>query len=264
MPLDALPARVLSAFGAPAPGRSLPGGQGGSWRAGDLVLKRGGGAVHDWWAEAQARIVLDGVRLADPVRTRDGAWSCEGWTATRWLDGHGPDLSSASGWLAVLRAGRAFHLAVAHLSRPQCLDDRQDPWALADREAWGERSSRLRPELAALGRRLQRALQPLGPSQVVHGDLTGNVLVSTRQGPALLDVSPYWRPTAYAEGVVVADALCRYGAPASVLEDAEVGVPAVARALLFRLATTQHLAHRADDLADQAERYERAVAALGL
>ena len=220
--MDLPPGRVLRAFRAQEGPRRLAGGRGGSWAVAGLVLKRASGPVHEWWAEAMAHVVLDGLRLAAPVRTRRGEWSCDGWSATRWLEGSGPDHRDGSTWLEVLEAGRLFHDAVATLSRPGCLDGRQDRWALADRAAWGERVLDLHPALAGVGRRLHRALEPLGPSQLVHGDLTGNVLLSETLPPAVIDISPYWRPRDYAAGVVIADALCWHDAPPSLVEQSGV------------------------------------------
>ena len=76
-------------------------------------------------------------------------------------------------------------------------------------------------------------------------------------------MSPYWRPPAYAEGVVIADALCWHGAPASLLDATGVPVRAVARALLFRLATSNSLP-ASDRVPDEARRYEDAASAIGL
>ena len=101
----------------------------------------------------------------------------------------------------------------------------------------------------------------------MHADLTGNVLFSPRLPPAVIDISPLWRPPAYAEGVVVADALCWHGAQASLLDQAGVSVPAVARALLFRMATTNQAAFSGGgvvDLDDEARRYDRAAEAIGI
>lgn len=232
-----------------------------------MVLKPGGGPVHTWLAETLGGLSPVGLRLATPLRTLHGTWSCAGWSATRWIEGAEPDRGGLSGWLQVVEAGRAFHRAVAHLARPACLDTRDDRWAVADRFAWAERNLDLRPELAGVGRRLRAAVEPLGPPQVVHGDLTGNVLCSPTLPPAVIDVSPYWRPTGYAEGVVIADALCWHGAAASLLDHAGVPVAAVARALLFRLATTSQAASVGSagvDVEDEARRYDRAATAIGV
>jgi hypothetical protein len=254
---------VLQAFGVAGPARPLAGGQGTSWVAGDLVFKPGGGPLHEWLAGALAGVAADGFRLAAPVCTPGGAWTVEGWAATRWVEGGEPDRSAVSTWRDILTAGRAFHRAVAQLERPALLDARQDWWALADRAVWGERSIRFRPEFAAVAQRLQGAPAPSGRPQLVHADLTNNVLFAPGQAPAIIDISPYWRPPAYAEGVVVADALCWHGAPASLWRTVDVPAAAVARALLFRMATTNERADGAD-VRDEARRYELAAEAIGL
>ncbi|MEU8816770.1 TIGR02569 family protein [Actinoplanes sp. NPDC048796] len=260
-------AAVRHAFGVAGPARRLTGGQGTSWAAGDVVLKPDGGVPHEWLAEAFADLTCQGFRLAAPVRARDGAWSVRGWSATRWVPGAEPDYSAVSTWHDILAAGRAFHRAVADLGRPAFLDTRRDWWAQADRAAWAERPVRFVPEFAALARRLESALEPLGRPQLVHADLTRNVLFAPGLPPAIIDISPYWRPPAYAEGVVVADALCWHGAPSSLWRTVDVPAPAVARALLFRMATTNErvLSGGAGvDLRDEARRYGRAAAAIGL
>lgn len=267
MSVDQPPADVLRAFGVEEPARPLTGGQGTSWVAEDVVLKPGGGPVHEWLAEALDDVVPVGFRLAAPVRTLHGTWSWDGWTATRWVEGTEPDRTKPSTWLGIIEAGRAFHHAVAHLDRPDCLDSRDDWWAIADRVAWEECGIQLRPELVDLSRRLRRVVEPLGAPQIVHGDLTGNVLFSPTLPPAVIDISPYWRPSEYAEGVVIADALCWHGAPASLLDQAGVSAAVVARALLFRMVTTSQAVSAGQagvDVEDEARRYDVAAAAIGV
>jgi uncharacterized protein (TIGR02569 family) len=231
------------------------------------VFKPGGGRTYEWLAEVLEDLSLDGIRVARPVRTRRGAWLCQGWSAARWVEGSDPDRSRTSTWIEILAAGRALHRAFAHLRRPECLSARRDRWALADRSAWGERPTRFCPELDRTARRLQDALVPLGPSQVVHGDLTLNVLFAPGMPPAVIDISPYWRPPEYAEAVVVADALSWHDATPSLPELAGVSVGAVARALLFRMATTNERVVSGVggvDLRDEARRFRRAATAIGL
>ncbi|SNY71349.1 aminoglycoside phosphotransferase [Paractinoplanes atraurantiacus] len=266
MSRDPLPSAVLRAFGADGPARPLAGGQGTSWAADHVVLKPDGGALHEWLAEAFADVTCEGFRLAAPVRARDGAWSAHGWSATRWVEGTEPDYSAASTWQEILTAGRAFHRAVAHVGRPPFLDTRQDWWAQADRTAWSERTTSFVPEFVTLARRLEPALHPLGTPQLVHADLTQNVLFAPGLPPAIIDISPYWRPPAYADGIVVADALSWHDAPSSLWKTVGVSPAAVARALLFRMATTnERLLSGADaNLRDEARRYGRAATAIGL
>jgi hypothetical protein len=48
---------------------------------------------------------------------------------------------------------------------------------------------------------------------LVHGDLLGNALFDDGLPPAIIDWPSYWRPASWAAAVVVADALCWFGAP---------------------------------------------------
>lgn len=73
--------------------------------------------------------------------------------------------------------------------------------------------------------------------QLVHGDLTGNVLFAEGLTPAIIDFSPFWRPAPYASAIVVADALVWEGADESLL-DAVAHIPHfpqfLVRALIMR------------------------------
>ncbi|MGL5929744.1 MAG: hypothetical protein ACRCY8_12480, partial [Dermatophilaceae bacterium] len=172
-------------------------------------------------------------------------------------------------WPDVVAAGRAFHDAVAALPRPALVDQATGAWAAADRAAWGEQRLDVHPRLREIADRLRARADEAGtgPAQVVHGDLTGNVLGAPGGAPVVIDVSPYWRPPAYAEGVVVADAVTWHGAPGSLADELGVGRSAVARGLLFRVLTTSER-HRhgggSAALDRDAEHYVRAVDALGL
>jgi uncharacterized protein (TIGR02569 family) len=75
------------------------------------------------------------------------------------------------------------------------------------------------------------------PHQLVHGDLTGNVLFAAELPPAIIDFSPFWRPPPYASAIVVADALVWEGADETLL-DAVAHIPRfpqfLVRALIMR------------------------------
>ncbi len=201
-------------------------------------------------------------------RAADGAWVVEGWGAVSVLPGATASEGVAD-WRRVVAAARALHAATASLVRPALLDQRTDPWAVADRAAWDEGPASVAPGRDELVARLRAALAApasLGPAQLVHGDLTDNVLLAPGEPPGIIDVSPYWRPASYAEGIVVADALCWHGATAHLPRELGVPIAAVARGLLFRLLTRtdEHLPHDADRLQDEVHRYTTVLDALGL
>jgi hypothetical protein len=119
--------------------------------------------------------------------------------------------------------------------------------------AWGERDpeSVLADAPGPLGgqlRSLLAALRPVHqPSQLIHGDLGGNVLFAGGEPPVVIDFSPYRRPAGLALAVAVAavDALMWSGADPAILGQltAQAGCdPAdfgqlLARALVYRLVT---------------------------
>ncbi|MFF3215584.1 aminoglycoside phosphotransferase [Streptomyces sp. NPDC002886] len=267
---------VLAAFELAGSPLRLPGGEGRSVRVGNVVLKPAGPDIElaEWLAGTMAAVSEDGFRLARPLRARTGAWSYGGWTASRFVPGTDPDHTAAPRWLDILTAGRAFHHALAHVPRPGLLDHRNDRWATADLVAWQEQEADLHPALRKAYRELTALLGPTprARAQLIHGDLTGNVLFAPGQAPAVIDFSPYWRPPVYAEAIVVADALIWHGASAELLHQA---APAngpgftqyVVRAVIFRLVTTsEHLRSlptgNSQGTASEARRYEHAVRTL--
>jgi uncharacterized protein (TIGR02569 family) len=137
----------------------------------------------------------------------------------------------------VLRAGAAFHRAIAHVPKPDFLECRDHPWARADRVAWGEEEG---PRDALLDR-LRAAYRPVHlPEQLIHGDLLGNVLFAPGRPPTLIDWAPYWRPAAYASAIAVADAVCWQGHALDRLasdHDIPEWRQLLLRALVFRMAT---------------------------
>ena len=117
---------------------------------------------------------------------------------------------------------------------------RADQWALGDRAAWEEAEvpvpAALRKQVAATAA-LRRSIELR--SQVVHGDLCGNVLFAPGLPPAVLDFSPFFRPAEYAEAILVADAIIWEGAPADLVSALrrDTAAQMLVRASLFRLYT---------------------------
>lgn len=255
------PAGVLEAFGAEAPPRLLRGGQGTAWLAGSVVLKPRDLPLAALRWQATVLPGLQGrpdVRVAGPLRTRDGRLTVAGWTAWPYLPGtHLPGR-----WRDIVATGRALSAAVRDLPRPAFLARRDDPWAAADRVAWGE--SPVEPFLGlATVRDLTVHLRPVHDrAQIVHGDLTGNVLFHQGLPPAVIDLSVYWRPPTLAAAVVVADAMVWEGADERLLRTVAADAPGLAqcllRALLFRIVTDS-LQHPSAD-AEWEEAYRPTVA----
>jgi uncharacterized protein (TIGR02569 family) len=233
------PRAVLAAFGATGPLERLTGGKGGTWRCGDIVLKPAEGIPETLW---RARILSSlpaspRFRTARPLRTVDGDWLAQGWEATALVAGKAEPTRIDD----IVRAGVAFHQAVAAVPRPSFLDARDDAWTYGDRLAWSEPVPDGSTAPSVLLEPLMDARRPVGIApQVVHGDLTGNVLFADGRPPAIIDWPAYWRPPAWASAVAVVDALCWHEVAAGVIGRwghlPEWGQMLI-RALIYRIAT---------------------------
>ena len=228
----------------------------GGFKCGEVVLS----VIADharaaWSAKVRETLFIDGVRLARPVRSTDGRYVVSGWRADTFVAGT-PEPRHDE----VVSAGVRLHEATAKLERPRFLTQAPvPPWSdvdvfiAADRAAWedrplqslppgarvspgsadGERSADLLNQLAGLRKPTK------SPNQLVHGDLYGTVLFSGTAAPGITDITPYWRPTSWAAGVVVVDALSWGEADDGLIErwDALPEWPQMLlRALMFRLA----------------------------
>ena len=127
--------------------------------------------------------------------------------------------------------------------RPPVLDGRDDRWAVAERLAFEGADADVLVAAAPDVRGLVRSLLdlrhdvPLGPSQLVHGDLAGNVLLDAAGAPVVIDVAPYWRPSGWAEAVAVLDAVLWSGADPRAVAGWAAGTHGqlMVRAALFRV-----------------------------
>ncbi|WP_199546244.1 TIGR02569 family protein [Streptomyces sp. N35] len=257
------PSHVLVAFGAADEAVPLPGGQGGTWRAGPIVVKPTGSAEETAWRAE----ILDALpesadfRVARPVRASGGTpsgrgtWTADGWEAWHLVAGRTDPHRTQD----VVRTGEAFHAALAALApgRPGFLDTRDDAWTRADALSWdldheAEADTSdgsdgafgmLAPLLAA------RTPLTTGDEQPVHGDLLGNVLFADGLPPAVIDWPVYWRPPAWASAVAVVDALLWYeGDPGLLtpwLRD-PCRHQLLLRALIYRVATTREAGRPAE------------------
>jgi uncharacterized protein (TIGR02569 family) len=259
------PSAVLDAFGVKGSPVPLIGGQGRSVLVGEFVFKPAEGSADEVeWAASlfESLVPDDGFRLPRQLRATDGRSVVDGWTASQFLAGEpGP----REHWVGVLRAGRAFHAALRGVSRPDFLDRRTHPWAVGDRVAWGEQDIDVIDDLAAPFSALLTLRRPIRQTdaQLIHGDLTGNVLFAEDEAPAVIDFSPYWRPPAFAEAIVIADGLLWFDLPSNLLTgdgDHPDWSQMLVRALIFRLVAQSESAVRVGRAQPgESERYARAT-----
>jgi uncharacterized protein (TIGR02569 family) len=247
--LDVVPEGVLAAFGVAGvvPVR-LPGGQGSAWRAGQVVLKPADSPrAGRWFAEVCDALAGPGFRVPRPVRAVTGDWLAHGWACYQWVPGAAADWSGVSPhWPAMIAVSRALHVALAGVPVPAWLGTVENPWTIGDQVAWGERDPGplLGPaagQIAGQVRRLLAVLRPVDlPSQLIHADLSGNVLFADGMPPAVIDFSPLERPAGWPLAIAAVDALQWQQARLEVL-GLLAGEPELdqllARALIYRQIT---------------------------
>ena len=191
--METPPRAVLEAFGVAGAVMRLDGGEGRTVRAGDAVLK----PIHDvaeaeWTQSLLDAVVLDGVRIASPISTDQGAWVHDGWVGSRFVPALRP---AAPDWTTVVDAGLRFGDAVEAVRRggEDVLDRRHHRWAIADRAAWGEEAPALSSPATEVREAIATQLLTTADRErhFVHGDLGGNVFLDPSDVPVVLDVSPY-------------------------------------------------------------------------
>lgn len=258
------PQSVLHAFNIHDPLEPMPGGRGLCFLAGDIILRPVDHRAETEWVSGMLLQLSKlehadlNYRIARPLVTGHSSISplpnqfiSHGWSASSFVSGQpGPE----EHWAQILTTSRAFHHDLKSLvpTPPAFLSLKTDRWAEADRVTWDEKRledvpdvnhsvlTLLRPSLA----RLVALKKPLPPdaleSQLVHGDLTGNVLFEDDLAPAIIDLSPMWRPVEFAEAVVVSDGLTNHGQGVELIHlygTDELRLQILLRALYWRLVT---------------------------
>lgn len=230
------PLHVRAAFGAKEIEPELV-EAGPQWRCADIALRPvTNPAEATWVAQTLGELDVPELRIGRPLRASDGRWVVGGWAAFRLVAGR-PEPR----YDEVVAASLRLHKATVDLPVPRFLTARSDVFATADRAAAATEDVQLNP---ARGGRLFDVLtgsrKPLGlRSQVVHGDLFGNVLFAGDSPPGIVDFVAYHRPAEWAAAVVVVDALAWGGADDGILRrwsHLAEWPQVLLHALLFRLA----------------------------
>ena len=266
---EAVPEGVLAAFGVGGvvPER-LPGGQGTTWRAGQLVLKPADSVLAGrWFADVYDALNGPGFRSAAASAPGDrrlgGHWvgraggGC-GWRCRWTWSGH---LAALAGADRYGKQGAALHaLADVPVHRPWRgpLRRTREAAVIGDQVAWGERDPGPLLGLAAAGqvagqvRPLLAALRPVDLPDQLPSMRTwrANVLFADGLPPAVIDFSPLERPAGLPLAVVAVDALPGGTQARPEVLDQLIGEPRTRpatgqRALIYRHVNRDRQARRA-------------------
>ncbi len=207
---------ILKAFGVSGKPTRLKGGQGICYLVDNIVFKPSYSIVEaSWMSDLYNNLSSNQFRVPKPIRAKNSKWIFNQWTANKFLEGKHEDENYAE----AIKISKIFHKDLLQIPKPDFFDKRNDVWAVADKIAWGELPL---PNFELTNKPLQQISKLLKknklPNQLIHGDWgPGNLLFSNTLPPAVIDVSPYWRPANFAIAVMIIDALVYEGADKSII-----------------------------------------------
>jgi len=253
---------ILEAFSIHGTPIKLSGGQGTSFKAGNVVLKPVENEEEtNCLAELTSNILEKGFRIARPIKTKSGEWVFKGWKANKFVKGQ----EVKRKWGEKLSVCQKFHKSLVGIPKPAFLDRIDNPWAIADKMVWGELPLKYGEKLAPSMHKLEKLIKPISPvNQMIHGDMTGNILFYPFASPAVIDLSLYWHPAKYAEAIIVVDSIVWYDAPDSLIDKLENTFETnqlLIRATMWRIKTKEEYiakyGKKGDDL--EIEHYQHLI-----
>jgi uncharacterized protein (TIGR02569 family) len=202
--ISTVSALIAQAFDSAGALHVLPGGEGRTYRAGNVIYRREANVAEaTYLADVYHTLSEIGFRVPKPLRAKQGGWiSPSGWSAWTFVAGRPASKEDVP---SVIAAIRAFHHALAQQPYPAYLATRDTPYDRADQAAWDTPPDAIDPHLVPLVSELLRLRQPIAPlrAQLIHGDLNEeNILVAPGVPPAIIDLTPYWHPPEFALAVL--------------------------------------------------------------
>lgn len=230
---------ILEVFGISGKIEKLSGGQGQCVRVGDFVLKPiEETAKYSWVGKVLESVSTYDLAMAKPLRSKNGNFVENGFGITQYLPGD----FFAGRIEEKIKACQILNQLLQSIKEPQEWINWSSPWQLANQIAWEEATlpdntdTRSREIIEAI----KAAYKPIDlPKQLIHSDLAGNILFNGTS-PIIIDFSPEFRPSAYAEVLLITDSLAWHQEKAESLwvlpHSRRLVVQLALRAIVFRLA----------------------------
>ncbi|OMF24121.1 hypothetical protein BK133_23160 [Paenibacillus sp. FSL H8-0548] len=219
----------------------LSGGQNTSLLVGHAVLKPVDDIQHsEWLLNIIHKINPQGYRLSKPIRSKHGTFVSKGWACTHY--DRGQDIKGRIE--EKLLVSRLFHRDLSTINFGE-FPHTDNPWSKGHRIAWqiDELSRELPNEIQEIINNLlgRISLKEHYKVQIVHSDLSGNILFDQFLKPLIIDFSPVLAPVEYAEAILVCDCIAWQGSDVSEIEllpGDERYKEMIIRAIVFRLAVS--------------------------
>lgn len=194
--------KIARSFGCDMDLVHFPDGQGHTYQCGNMVIKRTGN-VAESIALAEIMLALpqsEKLRLPTPLKTIDGEWVVDDFVAWTFLSG--ADL--CGNYEEKVAAIDTYNEIFSTVSKPDFMDHRSDGWAVADRVCWGEQVAVYEPVFQNIIDDITPLLEDITlPEQLIHGDISRHILLESGSAPAVIDITPYWRPANFAHAVMM-------------------------------------------------------------
>lgn len=194
----------------------IKGGQGTTWKAGKFILKPISSEEEvDWCATTIEKLPRDFFRIPKYLKTTDGKYSIDGWCALEFIEGeHMKDC-----WEEKVVVCKGFNNLLVDLLKPDFIEKRTNPWAIADKMVFEEIPLNYDPRLAEYVIEIKKYLKPIDmEEQIIHGDITGNMLFADGELPGIIDFTPNWKSKEYALAILVVDAITWEGADETIFK----------------------------------------------
>lgn len=228
---------IINVFDCKGEIQALAGGQGQSVRVGDCVFKPIDNAdYYEWCCSIIDKTNSDTIRISKPKKCIYGKYTYKGWGVTQYEEGY----PIKGKWDKKIEVARIFNKALSKVKYSK-FPESNDPWTLAHQIAWREKSlpddiqgtiSKNINDIIASYREVRAR------NQMIHSDLCGNILFHESESPLVIDFSPALRPAAYAEAILVTDAVAWEAAPTDIIcyiSDHDNYEQFLLRAVCFRL-----------------------------
>jgi uncharacterized protein (TIGR02569 family) len=230
---------ILTAFGVSGEPVLLQGGEGTCYRVDHLVFKPTNNAIEtSWIADLNSSLSSPKFRIPKPIRAKDGSWVFNGWAASEFLQGE----HRADRYTEAIEVCKDFHRALVDIPKPDWFDKKRDVFSLSDRMAWGELPI---PDFELAEEPFKKIFGFLDenrlPNQLIHGDWgLAQILFHDQLPPAVLDMTPYFRPADFPIADMILSAIVDDGADISLLDSGK-GIKEfdqlLLRAFVFRTCT---------------------------
>jgi len=230
---------VLDAFSIVEEPVFIHGGQGTTWKAGKFILKPISSEEEvDWCATTIEKLPQDTFRIPKYLKTTDGKYSVEGWCVLEFIKGQHLEAH----WEEKIAVCRGFNNLLIGLSKPDFILKRTNPWAIADKMVFEKIPLSYDPRMEEYVVEVQKYLKPIDvEEQIIHGDITGNMLFADGELPGIIDFTPNWKAKEYALAILVVDAITWENADETIfnlIKDEQDIFQLLLRAAFFRTLVT--------------------------